>query len=137
MSARFGFDIDLAGLSAEERSICRRAVELYREIRPVVQLGELWRLIAPAESGSLAYVSQDAEKAVVFAFQIETRTADGGPLYLSALHPDRTYEVTAVDLATEPTADPVYRRGADVLARGLQWPLSEACTACIWTLTAV
>jgi alpha-galactosidase len=137
MSARFGFDIDLAGLSEAERAICRRAVQTYREIRPVVQLGDLWRLIAPEECGSLAYVSQDGDRAVVFAFQIETRTADAGPLYLGALHPDQTYEVTAVDLATEPTGDPVYRSGADLLERGLEWPLAEPCTACMWTLTAV
>jgi alpha-galactosidase len=137
MSARFGFDIDLAGLSEEERAICRRAVRFYREIRPVVQLGDLWRLIAPEKCASLAYVSQDGDRAVVFAFQIETRTADVDPLRLGALHPDQTYEITAVDLATEPSGDPVYRSGSDLLERGLEWPLGEACTSCMWTLTAV
>ena len=137
MSARFGFDVDLAGLSEEERAICRRAVQVYREIRPVVQLGELWRLIAPEDRGSLAYFSRSGDRAVVFAFQIETRTADVSPLYLDALHPDQTYEITAVDLAREPTGDHLHRSGADLLEGGLEWPLTEACTACIWTLTAV
>jgi alpha-galactosidase len=137
MSARFGFDLDLAGLSDEERAICRRAVQLYREIGSLVQLGDLWRLVAPEEGGALAYVSRDGDRAVVFAFQIDVRTADVSPLLLGGLHPDRTYEITAVDLATEPTSDPVHRRGADLLERGLKWPLTDACTACIWTLTAV
>ena len=136
MSARFGFDVDLVGLSEEERAICRRAVQVYREIRPVVQLGDLWRLVAPEEHGSLSYVSQDGERAVVFAFQIETCTSDISPLHLGGLGPDQTYEITAVDLATESTSDPVFRSGADLLECGLEWPLREACTASIWTLTA-
>jgi alpha-galactosidase len=137
MSARFGFDVDLAGLSEEERAVCRRAVRLYREIRPVVQLGDLWRLVAPEEHGSLAYVTRNADRAVVFGFQIETRTTDVSALSLGWLGPDQTYEITAVDLATEPMGEPVYRRGADLLERGLEWPLAEACTARVWTLTAL
>jgi alpha-galactosidase len=136
MSARFGFDVDLAGLSEEERAICRRAVQLYREIRPVVQLGDLWRLVEPEEHGSLAYASRNGDRAVVFGFQIETRTAGVNPLYLGGLHADQTYEITTVDLAAETTSEPVYRRGADLIERGLEWPLTEAFTACIWTLTA-
>jgi alpha-galactosidase len=137
MSARFGFDVDLAGLSEEERAICWRAVQLYREIRPVVQLGDLWRLVAPEEHSSLAYVSQNADRAVVFGYQIEARTADVSPLYLDGLRPDQTYEISVVDLATEPSGDPVYRRGADLLELGLEWPLTAACTARVWTLTVV
>jgi alpha-galactosidase len=137
MSARFGFDVDLAGLSEEERAICRRAVRLYREIRPVVQLGDLWRLVAPEEHGALAYVSRSGDRAVVFGFQIESRAADVIPLRPGGLRPDQIYEITAMDLTTGPTSEPAYRRGADVGEHGLEWPLTEACTACIWTLRAV
>jgi alpha-galactosidase len=134
MSARFGFDVDLAALSEKERAICRRAVQFYREIRPLVQLGDLWRLVAPEEHGALAYVSPSGDRAVVFAFQIEARSAHVGPLTVSGLHPDRTYAITAVDLATEPRSDPVYRSGSDLLERGLEWTLTEARTACIWAI---
>jgi alpha-galactosidase len=134
MSARFGFDVDLVGLTDKERAICRRAVELYREIRPLVQLGDLWRLVAPEERAALAYVSPSGDRAVVFAFQIDARRAELGPLTLGGLHPDQRYAVTAVDLAAEATGDPVYRRGSDLLEPGLGWPLTEACTARMWTI---
>ena len=34
MSARFGFDIDFAGMTEDELAVCRRAAALYRDIRP-------------------------------------------------------------------------------------------------------
>ena len=47
MSARFGFDVDFEALTGEELGVCRRAVALYREVRPLVQQGDLWRLLPP------------------------------------------------------------------------------------------
>ena len=61
MSARFGFDIDFAGMTDDELAVCRRAVALYRDIRPLVQQGDLWRLVPPDERAALAYVSADGQ----------------------------------------------------------------------------
>ncbi len=143
MSARFGFDLDLTGLSDEERTICRRAVALYRDIRPLVQQGEVWRLIPPGERAALSYVSPDGQQAVVFAFQLadasdSAGSTDTGPVRLGGLDPERTYEVTAIDLAASgPDASAEHRSGADLMEHGLEWPLTTACTARIWTLAAV
>jgi alpha-galactosidase len=140
MSARFGFDLDLAHLSDDERTVCRRAVELYRDIRPLVQQGNLWRLVPPGARAALAYVSPDDQRAVVFAFQLTACTDDPEPLHPAGLLPDRTYEVTAVDLAAGPgptSTDVVQRQGAALMKEGLEWPLRDPCTARIWVLQAV
>ncbi len=140
MSARFGFDLDLANLTDEERTVCRRAVELYRDIRPLVQQGDLWRLVPPGERAALAYVSTDGHRAVVFGFQLTTRTDEAEPLRPGGLDPDRNYEVVAVDLVAGPdaTRSGVERReGAALMEEGLQWPLSEPCAARIWVLQSV
>ena len=137
MSARFGFDLDFAGMSDHELAVCRRAVALYRDIRPLVQQGDLWRLVPPGESGALAYVSLDRRRAVVFAFQLSAPPGDPGPLRPDGLDPDRTYEVTAVDLAAGPEATgtgAARRPGAVLMERGLDWPLRQPCTARIWVL---
>jgi alpha-galactosidase len=135
MSARFGFDLDLAALSDEERAICSRAVALYRDIGPLVQQGDVWRLIPPGERAALSYVSPDCQGAVVFAFQLADATVDTGPMRLGGLDPDETYEVTAVDLSSSvPDASPEHRSGADLMDHGLDWPLTAECTARIWTL---
>ena len=140
MSARFGFDLDFAGLTDDERIVCRRAVELYRDIRPLVQQGDLWRLVPPGERAALSYVSADGDRAVVFAFQLTRRTKDAAPLRTGGLHPERLYGVVAVDLVGGPDAaqtDVEQRRGAALMEQGLEWPLSESCTARIWLLQSL
>jgi alpha-galactosidase len=137
MSARFGFDLDLADITDDERTICRRAVELYREIRPLVQQGDLWRLEPPGERAALAYVSMDSRRAVLFAFQLTLPEDDTGPLRLSGLDPGRMYDVVEIDLAASP--DPASleverRNGSALMETGLEWPLCDPYTARIWVL---
>ncbi len=137
MSARFGFDLDFAATTDDERIVCRRAVELYREIRPLVQFGDLWRLEPPNERAALAYVSSDRLRAVLFAFQLTAPTGDAGPLRLGGLDPDRTYDVVTCDLTPDP--DPAgtgveQRQGAVLMEKGLAWPLCDPCTARILVL---
>ena len=115
-------------------------MELYRDIRPLVQLGDLWRLVPPGERAALAYVAADGQRAVVFGYQLAAAADDAGPLRPGGLDPDRIYEVAAVDLAAgpEPSGDDVERRqGAALMGEGLEWQLSEPCTARIWVLRSV
>ena len=140
MSARFGFDIDFAGMSDHELAVCRRAVALYRDVRSLVQQGDLWRLVPPGERAALAYVSSDGQRAVVFAFQLAAPSSDPGPLRPGGLDPDRTYEVTVVDLAAGPEAagtGPARRQGTALMEEGLDWPRRDPCTARIWVLRSV
>ena len=97
--------------------MCRRAVALYREVRPLVQQGDLWRLLPPAERAALSYVSPDGDAAVVFGFQLADGTADAGSrcAWAGSIR-SRTYEVTAVDLAAPDAKGDVRaveRRGPD------------------------
>jgi alpha-galactosidase len=140
MSARFGFDIDFAGMTDDELTLCHRAVAIYRDIRPLVQLGDLWRLVPPGERAALAYVSPDGQRAVVFGFQLTVGTDTPAPLHPGGLDPDRFYEVTVVDLAAgpEPVGNDVdRRRGSTLMDEGLEWPLLGPCTARIWQLDSV
>ena len=146
MSARFGFDVDFEALTGDELGVCRRAVALYREVRPLVQLGDLWRLLPPEERCALSFVAPDGHAAVAFGFQLSDGTADGdagaarpgdGLLPLGGLRAAQTYEVRAVDLADPGPEGPAGRwSGAELMERGLEWPLTAACTACIWVLRA-
>jgi alpha-galactosidase len=140
MSARFGFDVDFAALTDAELRVCRHAVALYREVRPLVQQGDLWRLLPPGERCALSYVAPDGDTAVVFGFQLAEGDAGGGvdSLCLAGLRTDQTYDVTAVDLAAppDPEGQAWRRRGSELIERGLAWPLTAACTARIWVLRA-
>ena len=137
MSARFGFDLDFAHVTDDEHDVCRRAIALYRKIRPLVQQGDLWRLEPPDACAALAYVAPDRRDAVAFAFQLTAQSTKADPLRLDGLDPEQWYKVAAVDLAADPDTARTQiqrRRGADLMSKGLEWPLRDPCTARIFVL---
>jgi alpha-galactosidase len=140
MSARLGFDIDFAEMTDDELAVCRLAVALYREIRPIVQLGDLWRLVPPGEGAALNYVSADRSRAVLFAFQLTPLTNDAASLRPQGVDPDQTYEIITIDLAASPDptrTDAAQRQGTALMEEGLGWPLCDPCTARIFLFRSV
>ncbi len=74
MSGRLGMEIQPKNMTDEEKSLCRKAIETYKEIRPIVQQGDLYRLISPYDQqqvASLMYVSPQKEKAVFYWWKTE------------------------------------------------------------------
>ena len=142
LSARFGFDLDLDSLSDEELAVCRGAVELARRTQDLVQLGRLQRLHSPVEGddrsrAALAYRSEDQDRVVVFAYQLDTPPEshpEGPVLRLGDLSPEVTYRVVRESLVDEPSEEQRLT-GAALAGAGLKWPLDEACTAAIWTIS--
>src|SRR5690606_31329383 len=61
MSARFGFDLDLTGLSQEDLEACEQAAERYFRIRELVQHGDLHRLVSPHGTDRCALAYRDPE----------------------------------------------------------------------------
>jgi len=61
MSARFGMDLDLTKLPAEDKAVCGGAIRVYKQIRDVTHLGDLYRLENPhnAARGAINYASPD------------------------------------------------------------------------------
>ncbi len=137
MSARFGFDIDISALTASEREVCKRAVALYRRIRPLVQQGDLWRLVAPGEQAALAYTATDRQSAAVFAYQLEERPPGDlppGPLRIDGLSAAGRYRVEEVDLARDEPVAVWEVDGRELRAGAIEWPLAAATTARIWVI---
>lgn len=82
MSGRFGFDLDLTSLDADEWATCRQAVDDYHQIREVVQQGDLHRLVSPVGSSRAAWAYALGDRAVVFAFVLDDDDAATEPLEL-------------------------------------------------------
>lgn len=103
MSARLGFELQPQKLSEEEVEYSKKALEEYKRIRPVVQLGDLYRLRSPYESkdASLMYVNNDGgkQRAVVFAYLLDKVYNDSiAPVKLKGLKRDKSYKVTELNL---------------------------------------
>jgi alpha-galactosidase len=137
MSARFGFDLDPATLSQAERLACRRAASIYAQVRDLVQLGDMFRLIAPdAGRAALAFADTGRRRCVIFGYQladaVPARPA-GFACPVAGVRPDTRYRVRELSLAGS-DRDHGVRPGSSLLAEGVAWPLTAARTAAIWLL---
>lgn len=67
MSGNFGYELDLTKFTDEEKVIVKDQVALYKEIRPLVQFGDFYRLLNPFEGNEAAwmFVSEDRSEALV------------------------------------------------------------------------
>ncbi|MCC3374546.1 alpha-galactosidase [Cohnella sp. REN36] len=125
MSGNFGFELDLATLTAEEKESAKRQIRLYKELRGLVQTGDFYRLLSPFEGNDTAwmFVSDDRTEALVAYFRV---LSEPNPplrkLRLQGLDPARDYAVSDPDFPEE-AAD---RFGGDELMRiGLQLPVRK------------
>lgn len=134
LSGRFGFDLDLTALDPGELDVCRRAVELHRDVRDLVQQGDQWRLLSPADGDAAAvgFVDPTTGRAAVFCYQL----GDGLPaeLPLPLLDPGIAYEIRSTDLTAD-LPDPWRDAAPAHRGAGAAWPLREALTAWIAVFT--
>ena len=75
MSGRLGMEIQPKNMTPDEIELCRNAIREYKEIRPVVQLGDIYRLVSPYDGldmASMMYCSPEKDKAVFYWWKLET-----------------------------------------------------------------
>ena len=98
---RLGMEMVPAKLNPAEREYAKRAIEEYKNIRPVVQQGDLYRLISPYEGDknttALMYVNEAKNKAVLFAYRHLIRENLSQPIIrLQGLNPNAKYIIREV-----------------------------------------
>lgn len=96
----------LAKCSEEEIAEIRRYVELYKELRPIVHNGELYRLASAYQKpyAIFQYVLPDKSQAVVFILGAFMQFAEKMPRFrLKGLEPEAQYEVRCY--GEEPSTD--------------------------------
>ncbi len=75
MSGRLGMEIQPKNMSEAEKELCRKAIKEYKEIRPVVQFGDIYRLVSPYDKKGLAsmmYVNEQKTKSVFYWWKTES-----------------------------------------------------------------
>lgn len=83
-----------------DRDLAADCIELYKEIRHVIQLGDQYRLISPQNNAfsAVQYVSKDASESVLFAFRVFMPDPANLPvIYLRGLDPLALYSVEGYD----------------------------------------
>ena len=121
MQGRLGIELDPAKMSNQEREFATRAIASYKEIRPVVQLGDLYRLISPFEHkciSALMYASPDKSKLVVYAYNLNYLYYQGVPaIKLTGADENKVYRIK--DLTPWDASKPCPLNGKTVSGRVL------------------
>nr|WP_068888848.1 alpha-galactosidase [Pedobacter panaciterrae] len=97
MSGRLGMELQPKDILGEEYNVAKKSIEDYKLIRPIVQFGDLYRLVSPyngTDWASQMYVAKDKKESVLFAYSLnyhgrttffETR--------LKGLNPEKNYKI--------------------------------------------
>ena len=97
MSGRLGMEIQPKNMSDKEKTLCKKAIAEYKKIRPIVQMGDIYRLMSPYDKqgvASLMYVSPQKEKAVFYWWKLEHFCNQHLPrIKMAGLSPDKLYKI--------------------------------------------
>ena len=95
MAGNFGYELDLTTLTEKEKEIVKQQIVLYKEIRPLIQFGRLYRIFNPFDGNEAAwnFVSEDHSEVAAGYFKILSQPA--APLRtikFKGLHSDYVYQ---------------------------------------------
>lgn len=131
MAGRLGMELQPKHMTDQEKEQCRKAIAEYKTIRPVVQFGDLYRLVSPYEGknmASLMYCSEDKSKAVFYWWKLESFFDEHLPkVCMSGLDPSRNYrikELNRIDIKPLPYEGKVFS-GKFLMETGLEIPYNH------------
>ena len=128
MSGRLGMEIQPKNMTDEEKALCRQAIKEYKQIRPIVQFGNIYRLVSPYDRKGLAsmmYVTDQKDKAVWYWWKTESFQNEHLPrVKMAGLDAQRMYkvhELNRIDLQPLDCEGKSYS-GAYLMNHGLEMP---------------
>ena len=131
MSGRLGMEIQPKNMTDEEKALCKNAIADYKMIRPVVQMGNIYRLLSPYDhkgAASLMYVSDSKDRAVFYWWKMETFVNQHLPrVRMAGLDPNRTYRIKELNrIDNEPLAfEGKAFSGEFLMSNGLELPYTH------------
>ncbi len=95
MAGTFGYELDLAQMTSEEKAEIRKQIEDYRKYAPLIQDGLYYRLSDPSIDpvGAWAFVSQDQREALLNVVMLEVHgNMITSYVKMQGLKPDAIYQ---------------------------------------------
>jgi len=128
MSGRLGMEIQPKNMTDDEKALCRNAIQEYKGIRPIVQFGDLYRLVSPYDKkglASLMYVDEAKTKSVFFWWKTESFQNEHLPrVKMAGLDANKMYkihELNRIDLKPLDIEGKAFS-GAYLMNHGLEVP---------------
>lgn len=131
MSGRLGMEIQPKNMTADEIEQTRKSIAEYKQVRPTVQQGDLYRLLSPYDgkgAASLMYVNPDKTEAVYYWWRLDNDVNPQLPrVPMAGLDPDATYtvhELNRIDTKPLPYEGKSFT-GRYLMSNGLEMPESH------------
>ena len=128
MSGRLGMEIQPKNMTDDEKELCRKAIAEYKQIRPIVQFGNIYRLVSPYDKKGLAsmmYVTDQQDKAVWYWWKTESFQNEHLPrVKMAGLDAKRMYKVHELNRIDQKPLDCEGKTysGAYLMSHGLDVP---------------
>lgn len=143
MTGRLGMEMQPKDMTNEEKVFARKAINTYKEIRPVIQQGDLYRLISPYDDkgvASLMYCTTEKERAVFFAFKTEHYHGQVIPCFhMSGLDENKLYRIIELNVEDEEPLSIKGKifKGEFLMNVGLELPLKDEYSSRVLELVEV
>ena len=131
MSGRLGMEIQPKNMTDEEKALCKKAISEYKQIRPVVQFGDLYRLVSPYDNqglSSIMYVSEAKDKAVFYWWKLANfYNAHLPRVKMAGLDANKMYKVRELDVIDNKPLDCEGKSysGKYLMEHGLEMPYTN------------
>ena len=128
MSGRLGMEIQPKNMTDDEKALCRQAIKEYKQIRPIVQFGDIYRLVSPYDKqglASLMYVDEAKSKSVFFWWKTESFQNEHLPrVKMAGLDPGKMYKIHELNRIDKNPMDVEGKSfsGAYLMNHGLEMP---------------
>lgn len=142
-SGRLGVEMKPSDFNADETRFAQQAIADYKRLRPIIQLGDLYRLRSPYEQDGMAassmYVSANKQQAVLFAYKLKHYVGHGiAPIRLQGLDANKRYRIREVNKADDSlkSLDGKLISGKVLMEAGLNLSLDKEYASRMIELTA-
>ena len=144
MSGRLGMEMQPEDMTEADKEFTQRAIQAYKGIRPIVQFGDLYRLISPYDRKgvtSMMYATEDKSRAVFFVYKMEQFVNQLLPrIRMAGLDPKKNYKIRELNVA--PGANPCFLNdrvfsGALLMNTGIELQLEREYASWVLELTEI
>lgn len=144
MSGRLGMEMQPKDMTEEDKEFAKRAIKAYKEIRPMVQHGDLYRLVSPYDKvgfASLMYATPEKDKAVFFAYRMEYLLNQVTPrVRMTGVDAQKLYklvEMTPLKESKKNSLDGKVISGKLLMEEGIEVPFSGDYSSVVMQLIEV
>lgn len=144
MSGRLGMEMQPKDMTEGDKEFAKRAIKAYKEIRPIVQHGDLYRLVSPYDKvgfASLMYATPEKDKAVFYAYRMEYLLNQVTPrVRMTGIDPQKQYklvEMTPLKEDKKNSLDGKVVSGKLLMEEGIEVPFSGEYSSVVMQLIEV